>query len=157
MELWPYKKRKKEFSPSPHTKCANTQQEGRHLQVRKRDLTRTWLWWNPDLRLPDLRLSASKNVSKCLFFMLPSRWHYFMVSCVSQISVASVKHLRKSTWRKKCLLWLMVLDISVHGQLVPLLLGLWWGRTSWQGACGRTKQRSSPHEAERLGEGERKS
>jgi hypothetical protein len=31
------------------------------------------------------------------------------------------------------------LELLVHGQQAPLLLGLWWGNTSWWGAQGGTK------------------
>ena len=48
-----------------------TQQEDSHLQTRKRALTRIWLHWYPDLRLP-----ASGTVrNKFLLFKPPYTWH----------------------------------------------------------------------------------
>jgi hypothetical protein len=43
----------------------------------------------------------------------------------------------RNTWEKpfkkrKDLFWLLVSEVTVHGQLAPLLLGLQGGRTSWQ-------------------------
>ena len=38
--------------PSPSLCCIRTQQEGGHLQARKRALTTTPLCWHPDLRIP---------------------------------------------------------------------------------------------------------
>jgi hypothetical protein len=39
-------------------------------------------------------------------------------------------------YKKEMFIWAPVLEVSVHGQLVPLLWGLWQGRTSWWGICG---------------------
>jgi hypothetical protein len=45
-------------------------------------------------------------------------------------SIAVTKYLSRSTYRRKGLFWLTVLEVSVHSQ-VPLLLGLWQGGASW--------------------------
>jgi hypothetical protein len=60
---------------------------------------------------------------------------------VSQPFATSTKYLRKATWRRNDLFWLKVSEISIHGQLVPLLWA--WSETQchswWQnhmtGAC----------------------
>jgi hypothetical protein len=42
--------------------------------------------------------------------------------------------------KSKGLFRLAVSEVSVYGQLVPLLLGLWWGRASWQRAHAVAKR-----------------
>lgn len=43
-----------------------------------------------------------------------------------------------SAWRDSWF-WLLALEVSVPDGLVLFLLGMWQGRASYQGACGRTK------------------
>ena len=53
-----------------------TQREGSSLQARKKVLTRTWLWWPSDLRLPASRLWENKF----LFFQPLSLWYLVMAA-----------------------------------------------------------------------------
>jgi hypothetical protein len=70
--------------------------------------------------------------------------HFLLWHCVSKFSVTVTNTWDKSTYEDKCLFWLTVLEISVHGQLVHCLGacseavhhgGSVWQRkllTSWQ-------------------------
>jgi hypothetical protein len=49
--------------------------------------------------------------------------------------------LSQNTWqkqfkRKKSLFWLMLSEVSIHGHMALVLLGLWWGRTWWGSRWG---------------------
>jgi hypothetical protein len=46
-------------------------------------------------------------------------------NCVSQFFITVTKYLSKTAWERKDLFWLIVSEVSVHSQLVPLFWA--WG------------------------------
>jgi hypothetical protein len=56
--------------------------------------------------------------------------------------------------RRKDLFLLISLEVSGHEHLALLVWGLWWGRASWQGACGGAKLPHYGQEAKKVREEE---
>jgi hypothetical protein len=61
---------------------------------------------------------------------------YLINDYVNQLSVTVLKYLRKSSYRRKHLFWLMMTAFSVYDHLAPLCLHCGEARTSWWGVHG---------------------
>lgn len=74
------------------------------------------------------------------YFQCLWKWYFsypgFSI-CISEVCVTVTKYLRKTSWERKGLFWLTVLEVSASGQLAQLLLSLWQGKTILAEGCGR--------------------
>jgi hypothetical protein len=69
--------------------------------------------------------------------------------CVTQLCIGVTKYLMQSTYKEERFILTEVSEVSVHGLLTTLLLGLWRPNTSWRGVCGGAKQLISWHFGDR--------
>jgi hypothetical protein len=88
--------------------------------------------------LPTCRLLCGFNflrkgvwAEECIIWHLHLKRVIFL--CIKSVFHGCNKIPEINTGRKD-LFWLIVSGVSLHGHLAPLLLHLWWGRTSWQNA-----------------------
>lgn len=77
----------------------------------------------------------------CLFFQKLSRNCFLsyictFITCVSFLLLQQIPGINKLEGRK-CLFWLLVLEVSINSRLTPLSLAC--GGISWQGACSRAR------------------